>query len=132
VWQRGALLQRLPCQVARAAAVGAKYTYLCKQKLTSSRVIHIEGACRTRVRAQPCRTTDQGFVLLRLQVTVELKNDLAINGTLHSVDQYMNIKLDNVKVVNEDKFPHMVRSLADTMQAPDYHAAFVYWLSLLC
>ena len=43
------------------------------------------------------------------QVTVELKNDLAINGTLHSVDQYMNIKLDNVKVVNEDKFPHMVR-----------------------
>lgn len=42
------------------------------------------------------------------QVTVELKNDLAINGTLHSVDQYMNIKLDNVKVVNEDKFPHMV------------------------
>jgi U6 snRNA-associated Sm-like protein LSm2 len=41
-------------------------------------------------------------------VTVELKNDLAITGTLHSVDQYMNIKLDNVKVVNEDKFPHMV------------------------
>jgi small nuclear ribonucleoprotein (snRNP)-like protein len=45
-----------------------------------------------------------------IQVTVELKNDLAINGTLHSVDQYMNIKLDNVKVVNEDKFPHMVRT----------------------
>jgi small nuclear ribonucleoprotein (snRNP)-like protein len=43
-----------------------------------------------------------------MQVTVELKNDLAINGTLHSVDQYMNIKLDNVKVVNEDRFPHMV------------------------
>eukprot|EP00892_Ulva_mutabilis_P007672 jgi/Ulvmu1/5277/UM022_0071.1 len=42
------------------------------------------------------------------EVTVELKNDLAINGTLHSVDQYMNIKLDNVKVVNEDKFPHML------------------------
>jgi hypothetical protein len=46
-----------------------------------------------------------------VQVTVELKNDLSITGTLHSVDQYMNIKLDNVKVVNEDKFPHMVRSL---------------------
>lgn len=45
------------------------------------------------------------------QVTVELKNDLSITGTLHSVDQYMNIKLDNVKVVNEDKFPHMVCSL---------------------
>lgn len=41
---------------------------------------------------------------------MELKNDLSITGTLHSVDQYMNIKLDNVKVVNEDKFPHMVRA----------------------
>ena len=48
--------------------------------------------------------------LLRiLQVTVELKNDLAISGTLHSVDQYLNIKLNNVHVINETKYPHMVR-----------------------
>lgn len=46
--------------------------------------------------------------LVGKEVTVELKNDLAITGTLHSVDQYLNIKLDNVKVVNEDKFPHML------------------------
>ena len=32
------------------------------------------------------------------QVTVELKNDLAIKGTLHSVDQYLNIKLHNTQV----------------------------------
>lgn len=44
-----------------------------------------------------------------LQVTVELKNDLAIQGTLHSVDQYLNIKLHNTRVVNEQKYPHMVR-----------------------
>ncbi len=45
-----------------------------------------------------------------LQVTVELKNDLAISGTLHSVDQYLNIKLNNVHVINETKYPHMVSS----------------------
>lgn len=45
------------------------------------------------------------------QVTVELKNDLAITGTLHSVDQYLNIKLTDIKVVNEQKYPHMVRPL---------------------
>ena len=33
------------------------------------------------------------------QITVELKNDLAITGTLHSVDQYLNIKLNNIRVV---------------------------------
>lgn len=43
------------------------------------------------------------------QVTVELKNDLAIKGTLHSVDQYLNVKLQNTQVVNEQKYPHMVR-----------------------
>lgn len=42
------------------------------------------------------------------EVTVELKNDLAIRGTLHSVDQYLNIKLENTRVVDEDKYPHMV------------------------
>ena len=37
------------------------------------------------------------------QVTVELKNDLAITGTLHSVDQYLNIKLTHIKVSSEEK-----------------------------
>ena len=46
--------------------------------------------------------------LVGKEVTVELKNDLAITGTLHSVDQYLNVKLNNVKVVNEAKYPHMV------------------------
>ena len=48
-----------------------------------------------------------------VQITVELKNDLAISGELHSVDQYLNVKLNNVRVLNENKYPHMV-SLALT------------------
>lgn len=46
--------------------------------------------------------------LVGKEVTVELKNDLAIRGTLHSVDQYLNIKLENTRVVEQDKYPHML------------------------
>lgn len=46
--------------------------------------------------------------LVGKEVTVELKNDLAIAGTLHSVDQYLNIKLYNIRVINEQLYPHMV------------------------
>ena len=46
--------------------------------------------------------------LVGKDVTVELKNDLAITGTLHSVDQYLNVKLTNIRVVNATKYPHMV------------------------
>ena len=35
--------------------------------------------------------------------------DLAIRGTLHSVDQYLNIKLLNVSVDDVEGYPHMVR-----------------------
>mmetsp|Transcript_26451 Transcript_26451/g.57707 ORF Transcript_26451/g.57707 Transcript_26451/m.57707 type:complete len:94 (-) Transcript_26451:951-1232(-) len=45
--------------------------------------------------------------LVGKEVTVELKNDLCIQGTLHSVDQYLNIKLINTRVVNEAKHPHL-------------------------
>ncbi|CAG8467686.1 7490_t:CDS:2 [Paraglomus brasilianum] len=41
-------------------------------------------------------------------VTVELKNDLAITGALVSVDQFLNIKLDNIRVVDQQKYPHMM------------------------
>lgn len=40
-------------------------------------------------------------------VTVELKNDIRIRGTLKSVDQYLNIKLDDVGVLDLDKYPHL-------------------------
>jgi U6 snRNA-associated Sm-like protein LSm2 len=40
-------------------------------------------------------------------VTVELKNDISIRGTLKSVDQYLNIKLDDITVLDEVKYPHL-------------------------
>eukprot|EP01086_Lenisia_limosa_P013353 TRINITY_DN4240_c0_g1_i1.p1 TRINITY_DN4240_c0_g1~~TRINITY_DN4240_c0_g1_i1.p1 ORF type:complete len:102 (+),score=31.93 TRINITY_DN4240_c0_g1_i1:125-430(+) len=44
--------------------------------------------------------------LVGKEVTVELKNDLQMSGTLHSVDQYLNCKLENIRVVNDsEKFP---------------------------
>jgi hypothetical protein len=47
------------------------------------------------------------------EVAVELKNDLAVTGTLHSVDQYLNIKLENVTVVDQARFPQLVRLRAE-------------------
>ena len=46
--------------------------------------------------------------LLGKEVAVELKNDVALTGTLHSVDQYLNIKLLNVQVVDAEKYPQLV------------------------
>lgn len=45
--------------------------------------------------------------LVDSEVTVELKNDISIRGTLKSVDQYLNIKLDDITVVDELKYPHL-------------------------
>ena len=45
-------------------------------------------------------------------VLLELKNSLQIRGTLASVDQYLNLKLDNVEVVDRDSFPQLVRRMA--------------------
>jgi len=35
----------------------------------------------------------------------------SICGTLHSVDQYLNIKLTDISVTDPDKYPHMVSEL---------------------
>ncbi|CCM00833.1 uncharacterized protein FIBRA_02875 [Fibroporia radiculosa] len=42
------------------------------------------------------------------QVTVELKNDLSITGVLKSVDQFLNIRLDSITVLDEARHPHMM------------------------
>lgn len=49
--------------------------------------------------------------LVNHEVTVELKNDISIRGTLKSVDQYLNIKLDDISVLEELKYPHLVSNL---------------------
>ena len=45
--------------------------------------------------------------LVDTEVTVELKNDLSIRGTLKSVDQFLNIKLNDITVLDETRYPHM-------------------------
>ena len=45
--------------------------------------------------------------LVETEVTVELKNDLCIKGTLKSVDQFLNIKLADISVLDERRYPHM-------------------------
>ncbi|PIC25704.1 hypothetical protein B9Z55_018533 [Caenorhabditis nigoni] len=46
--------------------------------------------------------------LVGKDVVIELKNDLSICGTLHSVDQYLNMKLTDITVSDPERFPHMV------------------------
>lgn len=41
-------------------------------------------------------------------IIIELKNGLALKGNLHSVDQYLNVKLTNMTVVDPQKYPHLV------------------------
>ncbi|KAL4960869.1 cytochrome P450-domain-containing protein [Aspergillus stella-maris] len=57
----------------------------------------------------PARHVQNGFfkTLTNQVVTIELKNDIRIRGTLKSVDQYLNIKLDDIDVLDLDKYPHL-------------------------
>ena len=68
--------------------------------------------------------------LVGKEVTVELKNDLAIAGTLHSVDQYLNIKLYNIRVINEQLYPHMVSLLLSCTASLRMYSSILYMLML--
>jgi len=62
----------------------------------------------TTTTRRACRLFYSYFkTLVGKPVTVELKNDLSIAGTLVSVDQYLNIKLENTRVTDEERYPHM-------------------------
>ena len=41
------------------------------------------------------------------EVVLELKNDLKIQGVLKSVDKYHNLRIDDIKVLNSDLYPHL-------------------------
>lgn len=45
--------------------------------------------------------------LVNEQVAVELKNGVILKGTLISVDQYLNVKLDNISVDEGVKYPQL-------------------------
>ena len=49
----------------------------------------------------------QGLVEKQAAVVVELKNDVQLTGVLQSIDQFLNIKLINVRVADEAKHPHL-------------------------
>jgi U6 snRNA-associated Sm-like protein LSm2 len=61
------------------------------------------------------------------EVTVELKNDIQIRGTLKSVDQYLNIKLDDIQVVEELKYPHLVSIWSRHFGIEGLEARFEIW-----
>ena len=61
--------------------------------------------------------------LVGKEVAVELKNDIVLTGILLSVDQYLNIKLSNVTVVDSDKYPQLVSTLFCS-----FHFFFIYYL----
>ena len=46
--------------------------------------------------------------LVGKEVAVELKNDVVLTGILQSVDQYLNIKLSSISIVDSEKFPQLV------------------------
>lgn len=45
--------------------------------------------------------------LVGSEVSVELKNDLIIKGTLHSVDQFLNIRLTDVRTDDVKQHPYI-------------------------
>ena len=45
--------------------------------------------------------------LVDQEVTVELKNDIEIKGTLKSVDQFLNLKLDNITCTHGQRYPYL-------------------------
>jgi U6 snRNA-associated Sm-like protein LSm2 len=47
--------------------------------------------------------------LVGKEVAVEMKNGIVLTGTLVSVDQYLNVKLSSVNVVDTDRYPQLVR-----------------------
>ena len=49
--------------------------------------------------------------LVGTEVRVELKNDITIRGTIRTVDQFLNIKLGDISVENDNRFPHLVSAM---------------------
>lgn len=46
--------------------------------------------------------------LVGKEISVELKNDLVVRGTLHSVDQFLNIRLTNVRTGDPKLHPYIM------------------------
>ena len=66
------------------------------------------------LRARPCsRANLQIFLtffktMLGKTIVVELKNDIKIQGVLESIDQFLNFKLNDIVVLDAEKYPHLM------------------------
>ncbi len=62
-------------------------------------------------------------------VLLELKNSLQLKGKLVSVDQYLNLKLDEVEVVDRENYPQLVRSFScvSTQELPIRPSVGRWW-----
>lgn len=65
--------------------------------------------------------------LVGKEIAVELKNDVALTGTLHSVDQYLNVKLTDVHVVDAERYPQLVRGGRGCAVSGDFFISF-FWI----
>ena len=46
--------------------------------------------------------------MLGKTIVVELKNDIKIQGVLESIDQFLNFKLNDIVVLDAEKYPHLM------------------------
>jgi small nuclear ribonucleoprotein (snRNP)-like protein len=69
--------------------------------------------------------------LVGKEVAVEMKNGIVLTGTLVSVDQYLNVKLSSVNVVDTDRYPQLVRSLTSTSLSQKSEISFDKILELI-
>ncbi|XP_049625048.1 U6 snRNA-associated Sm-like protein LSm2 [Suncus etruscus] len=79
-------------------------------KKSESKNVCIKNKARDRqggTRA-PCSSVPFFKSLVGKDMVMELKNELSICGTLHSIDQYLNIKLTDISVTDLEKYPHML------------------------
>lgn len=52
------------------------------------------------------------------EVLVELKNDVSIRGRLVAVDQFLNIKLEDISVLEPAKYPHIASMKSIFIRGP--------------
>ena len=68
--------------------------------------------------------------LVGKEVAIELKNDVVITGVLLSVDQYLNVKLKQVNVVNSESHPQLASMKNCFIRGSAVRYGFVFFLTV--
>lgn len=80
------------------------FSYIISNRFIAAIFLIFQIACRQRRRCWAEKWSLVCVCLLNLYYRI----NLSICGTLHSVDQYLNIKLTDISVTDTEKYPHMV------------------------